>query len=500
MGPNVPPPRTTFFVSPQGDDAAAGDEARPMRTVTRALSAPGATAVVLRPGRYVESPTIAHDVALTGEGGVVIEGTITIGAVVASFVRVDIDGGLVVGGAKNLSLSSLTVRSSSTSDAIALADSVASLTDVELFCGPETCLQVGTSTLAAVGLVLSPGRGEHKRGLRAETSSVTLRGVRAHGARIAQLQASARAHLTVLDATLPELVGNGIVANDSFLTGARIRIEGRGNTGIILSASDADLSGLEIGPLPNDAQGIGILGGKVRIADSHLVRAGVAAIVVNDHRERRADVVIERVVIEHGSATGIQHGQGALLLRAVRLIGNPSATSDGEDAILCSGETADLVVESAEIDAPAGFGIGVYRDAGARITGAVVTRPRLGGIIIDDSAGAALSIVSSRVSDCKQGSGIAVRNALEVTLEDVEVTRCPEAGLLVALGGDVVVGRSKFLMNRQYGVAAFGQSSLTVSGSTVRGSKWAAFASCADGSSVVDGGNNTFEGATTLCP
>ncbi len=498
-GPPTPAPLARLVVSTTGDDAAPGDDARPLRTLGKALSR-GTASIVLLPGTYTEDLTIARDVTIAARDRATLDGRITVTRAALDLTGVDVLRGITAEQSPRVALSTLRVASSSAADALALLHSVAALRNLTLTCGSETCLQAANSTVTADGLTLTRGSVAHKRGLRAETSSVTVRGLRAGGASNIDAQASQGSHLTLVDAELVDITGNAVAAlSGSKLELVRARITGTGRVAILLSASDATIRGLDLGPLDPSASGIGIEGGVVRISDSRLQRAGMAAVVVNDHRARPADVRLDGVTIDHGRATAINLGQGKLAVARCELIGDPAAIADGNDAITVSGDTADLTIESATIDAATGHAVGVYNNAGARIS-ARITRPRLGGVLVERSAGAELRITGTTITDCKQGSGVALVDTLAVEIEDLEVTRCPEAGVLAGLGTEVSVRRARLLDNRQYGVAAFGRSTLTLSDSTARGSKWAAFASCADGSVITGGGGNTLEGPTSLCP
>lgn len=488
-----------MVVSPTGDDRGTGEDARPFKSIGRALAA-SATTIELMPGTYAENLWISRDVTLRARETATLAGRLSIQGAAVSLTSLDVTGGLAIDRAPRVALESLRVTTASTTDTITVVGSTVVLRGVTLACASETCLQAASSTVSADGLTLVRGVGDHKRGLRAETSSVTLRNLRAGGATNVDIQATTQSHLTIIDAELADIVGNAIaVQSGSTLECLRTRIFGQARTAILISASDAHLRHLDLGPLPPPASGIGVEGSTVVIENSRLYRAGSPALVVNDHRSRPADVRLDGVVIEHGRTTGINLGQGKLTLVRTDLVGDPSTTADGEDALVASGDTATLIIESATFDAAAGHAIGVYNNAGARIA-ARITRPRLGGILIERTAGSELRISGTTVSDCRSGSAVVVVDALGVEIEDVELSRCPEAGVLAGAGAEVTVRRARLVDNRQYGVAAFGRSTLTIGDSSARGSKWAAFASCADGSVISDGGANTFTGPVSLCP
>ena len=85
-----PYPSGAIFVSPSGNDAAAGSASRPVRTITRGLTiAPSGGTVVLRGGTYHESVTITRSVTLQSypretvwlDGSVPVSGWTKVGSV-----------------------------------------------------------------------------------------------------------------------------------------------------------------------------------------------------------------------------------------------------------------------------------------------------------------------------------------------------------------------------------------------------------------------------------
>lgn len=499
--PDAPAPHSRVVVSPTGDDEASGDDAHPFRTLGRAVAHEGVTAIDVLPGTYTETLTLTRDVELTAREQATLDGVLTVREGAVSITRLDLGRGLLAERTPRLALTDLRVSAApEATEAARLTAVTAVLRGVSMVCGSETCLETSGSTLSIERLRLTHGATAAKRGLRAETSSVTIRGLVTSGASNVDVQVNLQSHLTLLDAELVDVVGNALaVQGGSTLTARRLTIRGTSRVAVLLSASDADVRAIELGPLAPSATGLGIEGGRVTIADSRFVRAGGTAIAVNDHRTRPADVRLERVVIDHGRGTALNHGQGQVTLSGSTLRGDEAATTDGEDSVTVSGETADLVIEDTSIDASTAYAVGVYNNAGARIS-ARITRPRLGGVLFERTAGADLRLTGTTITDCKQGSGVAVVDALGLEADQLEVQRCPEAGLLVGAASDAVVRRSRFVDNRQYGLAAFGRSTITLSGSEARGSKWVAFASCADGSVITDGGGNTLTGAKSLCP
>lgn len=500
-----PPPivgPSTVYVSPDGDDSAAGTAAAPLRTLGHALEVETAERIVVASGRYVEPEVIIArpvTIACPSEAPAVLEGTLVFHGRDATVARLDIQGGVRLEGAEQVSLLGGTISAGSLADTIRAQGARARLEDLVIACGLETCLSVEGSTLSITRTQIK-GEPVSKRGLRVETSSVTLREVVGSGTNIGLIQAGTGGRLRIVGAQLSGFTGTALTGiNGARIEAERVTIGEVRQSGVILSLADARFTGLTIGPVVTAGVGIGVQGSYVEVRGLDLTSGGQSGVIVNNHRERSAAVTIDGGVIRHGATLGVNLGQGRLVLKNLRFEGDPTAAQDGEDAILAAGELAELEAEALTIDGPAGFGIGIYTNALAQVN-AVITRPRIGGINVEDTAGESIRLHGLKVSGCKTGSGVVAQNAVGIVLEDSEISGCIEAGLLAGDRSRLAVRNSRFLDNRQYGVAAFGGTEIQISGSSARGSKWAIFATCADGSGVIDEGGNQFVGPTTMCP
>jgi hypothetical protein len=496
--PPKPPEQSSIFLSPSGNDSAVGEA--PRRTFTSAIGADHAQRIVVDPGQYEEAEVVIDrpvEIVSRGEGRPSIEGTLIVRSGGVSLRGIDVTKGIVIEGASVTNIEDATVGPRE-ARAIEVKGSKVRLSSLRVTCGSETCLEASGSTLAIDHLTLDGP--STRRGVRIDTSTVTILGIKARGMVVSQVQVERSTRLRITDAELEDPLGSGLVClNGAQIDAARVRVTTVKNTGILISSCDAWIDDATVGPVILNAIGIAIEGSAVHLRRVMLETSGRSGLTINNHRDRIADVTIEGGVIKHGMHMGINHGQGRLTIRGLKLEGDPKAKTDGEDAIMSSGHIAELRVESALIDAPAGFGVGLYNNAFGVVT-ATITRPRLGGVIVDSAAGEQIVLRSVRVRDCQIGSGIVTQDALDVRIEDVEVSGCKEAGLLAGERSEVSVSKSQFNNNKLYGLAAFGGSEIEVTGTIAKRSKWSAFATCGDGARILDAGGNTLEGATTICP
>lgn len=492
-----PPEQTTVFLSPAGDDAAAGTKEAPRRTFARALAIGSAQKIVLAAGRYAEEEvTLDRPIEVTATGTATLEGRLVIRGSQVRLRGLGAARGMSIEDASGVEVDEAVVSSGGAVDSLVVQRSEVRLVDLELDCGAETCLRVTGSTVAIESLKLE---GSTKRGILVETASVAIDGLTARGTSVAQVQAGRGGWVGLTRAELTGAGASAIACTGGGLRTGQVKIRDAKNTGVLLSGCDAWLEGLDLAGLEKDAVGIGIEGSTVRIDDATIVSRGRSAVVINNHRDRPAEVTIEGGKIDHGARNGINLGQGRLTIRGLVMSGDSKAKTDGEDAILCSGQLAELRAESVKIDAAAGFGIGLYNDAFGSISGEI-TRPRLGGVTIDRAAGAEVLLQRLVISGCKLGSGIVAQDALDVRIEKTQVSGCAEAGVLAGEKSHLSVIDSRFEGNRLYGIAAFGGTEIEVRGSIAKKSRWATFATCADGARIIDQGGNGFVGPATTCP
>lgn len=494
----TPPALTTVFVSPDGDDSASGASGQPRKTFEGALEIASATTIVVAPGRYEEDEVVIDRGVVITATGATLAGKLIVRGAAARVRGLSVEESAAIEDATGVVLEEMKIFAASAVDAITIRGSVARLSSIELTCGSETCARASGSTVAISNARLI---GENvPRGVLIETSSAAIDGIEGSGSSTALIQAADRSFLRLARASLSSPRASGVVCvGGSRIDLDQVTVREARNTGVLLSSCDGRAARVTISMMNGDGTGVGIEGGTLSLRELEISAAGArAGIIINNHRTKNADVTIEGGRVEHGVKMGLNVGQGRVTVRGTRFIGAVSAAG-GEDAISASGQTAELHVDGAEIDLAAGFAVGFYNNAFGSLR-AVITRPQSGGVIIESAAGAELVIRGTTVRDPARGSGIIVQNALDVRIEDVEVVNAREAGLLAGERSQIVLDRGRFTGNRQYGIAAFGGSEITVSNTSARKSKWATFATCADGARIIDEGGNTFDGASTTCP
>jgi len=457
-----------------------------------------ATRVVLAAGRYTESVVIDRDLELIGnsEAPSVIDGVVAVTRARGAIAEVDITKGVTVTDS-DVSISDAAIQAGESPHSVHYERSTGTVAEVELTCGEETCIRTDTSTVRISGAMLGGGP-TNKRGLRVESSSVTARRVEGVGSSIMQVQVGRQAYLHIIDSNLTDAGGSALGAvGGATLHVDRVRTRSASNIGVVLSRSDAILRDVDLGATQDLT--LGIQGGDVQIIRATIARSARGVISVSNHTRRPARVRFEDGVVNHGSVVGLSVGQGQVTVRGTRFVGGPGTGADGGDAIVASGLTAELDAAGVVSLNSAGYGVGFYNDAVGTVS-ATITGAKLGGIIADTTAGATVTIRNTVIERCQSGSGIAALDALDMNIDSVRVTSCPEGGILAGQGSRVTVHAARLSGNTQYGLAAFGASRLEVRNSTVKGSAWATFATCSDGARIVDLGSNDFAGPVTNCP
>lgn len=501
-GPDDKPPTggpATVYVSPLGSDQAAGTREAPFKTIAHALGISGAQAIALAPGEYVEGElTISRRIAVLGpeEGGAVLTGRVRITADEVVLSRADVLRGIDVSHAKGVVIDNLSVRPGEGDDALSISSSMATLTDLSINCGLETCVQITTSTVSARTLKLT-GDANAKRGLRAETSSVTVQGGEITGTNTNQILASTNTQMTVKDVALTGALGNALAAvKNANLSAERVRISGAVKMGLL--AAGSRVIGRDVSIASSSALGVGITGADVDLIGVMIEPMGDAAINVGALAGRESKVRLMGGHIRHTSKSGLAIAAGDVTVTGTRFTGDHGANTMEADAIVANGPTAILRVISAEISKPSGSGVSLTNNAYGTIT-ATITEPKVAGILIESVAGVPVSVEGSRIEGCKSESGIAILNATEINISRTRIVGCPQSGVMAALGSTVVVKRCAFADNAQYGVSAFGGAMVEISDSVVSGSKWALQATCGDGSSIDDAGGNKLSGPVNTC-
>lgn len=504
------PPVTTVYVSPAGQDTAPGTRELPFRTLGHAIAIETATLVVIAAGDYEEDAVsiTRRSVTLLGPdpGTARLSGRLTIGADEVVVKNLAVGACIAIERAQKVALDAVEVEPGSvkssragagTEGSIRIRSSGVALTGLRVRCSAESCIDIASSTVSIRKSQLSGGE-ENKRALVVETSSVTARGLELTGTSINQLLARKGARVHVLDSRFTGAGGVALAAiQGASLKADRVTITGVMRLGLLAETARVLLRSSTIGPTPGTA--IGIAGGDVDLSDLTIEPATGGGISISAHADQAAIVRLTSGVIRHGARAGILLSQGDLTIEGTRFVGASGAAVDGEDAIVASSPDALLKVRGATIESSAGFGVSLNNNAAGTVT-ATITKPRLGGVMIQAAAGASITIQGSRIESCKSGSGIAVHDATEVQILSTTVSRCPEAGVLAGQGATVEVRRSRLIDNGQYGLAAFGGAVIDVSSTRAKGSRWATFATCGDGARIDDGGANRFEGQTTICP
>lgn len=489
-----PAPRETLHVRSDVTGGGDGSAARPFGGLAYALAeVRGPARLTLGPGRFVAPPRWAGDHVLVGapEATLALDTTLEPGAHLAL-------EGVVAEGRVNVPRGAeLRARSSTLTGALEVSGALV-VDDLVLHARGEVGLAARGATVSGARLAIVGAEGT-ARALRAEASRVTLTALRTWGGATAgvQLDDGTRAELTglvVRDAPVSGVfVGRGVTAT---ITDAVVTRAGR--TALLASRARLVVRGLEVDASPG--AGLALLGVDARLERLTLRAGADPALTVDDHALQPARVRARDVRVEAGRATAIRIGGGDVVLAGLTLRGpSPSASAArGDDAVVASGAGAKLTLEGATIVDAAGFAIGVYNDAEARVE-ATIERPALGGLRLESAAGP-IEVRATRVVRPRAGSCVEILGALEVELDALALDGCPEAGVLVGEGGTARLRASRVLDAQRYGVAAFGGGELVVSGSIVRGVKVASFAACGDDASVIDGGDNVWGGAVTRCP
>lgn len=498
--PPPPPPamRTKAYVSVDGDDAADGSEVTPFNTIARALD-DDADIVIVRPGIYVEPEiTIARRVSVEGEYGAVLTGRVLVANDDVRWQRVDVMGGMSINLAERVVVSTATISPGTRDDTISIGSGSATLEGLVLKCGPETCVQVTTSTASLSAVTMSPVNAS-KRGLRAESSSVAVSTVEVRGTTIAQLQASGGSWMRVRGAKLDGAMGSGLVALSSRVLADDVFASGANRFGFLAQTATVTLRGAQLGAAV--AITAGVQGGNVSVFDSVMTGSREGTLSVSAWRDQRPTVRLSRTRVEHGRYEGASVSSGTLRVEGGRFVGDATApdTVMNADAIVASGIETVLEIDGATIEDTAGTAILGTSHLRATIT-ATIARPRLTGIFFENVRVHPVVVRAGRVSGCVRESGIVALDSERVRVEGVTITGCAEAGVLAGEDSDIAVVGARAVDNAGFGYAAFGGSTLRLSGSSARGSAWATFSTCADGAAVVDAGGNQLSGPTTECP
>lgn len=498
-GPPPPPPPLELWVSPSGNDQNAGTEQSPLLTIAAAL-AKSATKIALMPGGHPGEVRLDRAVELRGASGGValLLGHVSVIADQVSIEGVSLAAGLSVFQAKEVRIRRGRIEAGPKDEAVAIQGAQAQLAELELSCGPETCLEVATSTVELHQLRILAS-SETKRGARIETSSVTAHELDFEGGSVSQLQLGRGAKVTLSRSTLKDGRGTGLSAlRGARLDGDQIEVLNARSIGAVFQVSQVVLRRLTVGPGP--ALAVGVSGGELTL-DDPILHAGIdGALNLAAYLDQAPKVSLSGGEVRHGNKGGIYSGSGQLRVRGTTFKGTVDPNSPTPaDAISGTGLGSKIEVEGARFESPSGFAVAFFSDAGGTVT-ATITGPGQGGVYAEGIAAASVVVRDSRIEGCLNGSAVVGFDIRDLTVRGLRAQGCREAAVLAGQGARVLVERTTAIDNPLYGYAAFGGAVLRVGRSSARGSKWALYASCADGADIEDLGGNQFTGATVRCP
>lgn len=490
-----------YFVAEDGSDEAPGTRDQPFRTLGRAMNAPEAAQLFVSAGVYREPALqVRRSIEFIGPGGhqAVLEGRLDVQADSVSWSGIDISAGLRVERSEGLFVKDTRISPGDAADTVILGGSTGDISDLGVICGRNSCLQVEGSTVALSRIELGPPPSQTSdRVLRVSSSSVAITGIQARSGILTQVQVERGSDVTIRGGTLGPGAGTQLVSNlGSKVRAFDLEIPEPGQLGALAARGELRLVRARVGSSNNIC--VGTQGGHLILEDTELGACAFGSVSSANHNDTRALVQVRRGVVRHGRFVGINHSQGRVEIDGTRFEGIPDDAEEGDDAILASSPAAELIVRGAIIENATGNGVGVYNGARADVR-AVIRSPRLSGIMVGSSPGGEVRILGSEISGCRGGSGVVVFDSTGVRVETTVVSSCQEAGLIAGDASEVTVDNGTFENNTQFGIAAFGGSTVTVTRSAARGSPWATFASCGDGARVEDAGDNRFEGPTTEC-
>lgn len=490
--PSLPPHSDTAFVSPDGDDAQQGTRDAPFRTVARALV--GAFAqVVLLPGIHFEGPfVLERPVLLEGEPGAALRGTVRIVGERIRLRGLDVAGAVEADGAAELVVETTTISGEDGLHALRIIDGTAELRSLELECGSETCLYASGATVTVDRCRAIATSTRTARIFRFQEGRAVVRRARLEGGAFASLQIQGHAH-AIVEAS--ELAGgsNGLVALDgASLEAEEVVVTGAAKIALLLQDVDAQIRGGRYDGTRDLT--VGISGAEVVLIGVSLGTSDLGVISISRFRGAPARVELEDGTVQHGARSGVLIDGSRLTVRGTRFFGEPNVA--GDDGITARGPGTQVTIEDAAFEEPSGFAVGLY-DRASGVISASVVRPGLGGILLDAAESA--TVADSTITGCAEGSGVVVQDSGGVLLRRLRVEGCSEAGVL-GIGGSGAIRESSLVGNQQFGAAAFAGGRLSIASSTISGSPFATFATCADGARVDLLEGNRISGLITDCP
>ncbi|MEL7369726.1 MAG: right-handed parallel beta-helix repeat-containing protein [Myxococcota bacterium] len=497
--PAPPPPAASppdvAFVHPNGDDRDPGTLSAPFKTLARALSSKQPT-IQLHPAEYKIGRTlISRAVRITSTAtGARFLGSVSVATDDVAFERITVEGGLDAAQSRNLKLSKVSILAGNREDALSLVGSQAQIDSLDVGCGPQTCVQITTSTVTIRGLRFNADPST-LRGLRVSSSAVNANDVDGTGTRIALVQAELQSELKLTNARLRGGRGSAVAA----VLGAQVELNGIRTSSIVQTALLAQTSTVtatkcKFGPAAQ--QTLSISGAVVRLVDTEVAAGRFAAANLKNFEDNQGQLYLTRGQIEHDDKDGVLGAGSLLSVRGTRFIG---AEGPGKgNAISLRGRRAQALLTDVHMHQPAGVGLELAADAFGSITGTIV-RPGASGVRIEEALSHTVKLKGVNVEGCRDGSAVTVLNSIDVRISDSQLKGCSEAGVLAGTRANVRVDDSVISQNARYGVAAFGGALLSVYTSTIANSPWAVFSACADRSRVVDAGGNRVDGKRGDC-
>lgn len=494
-----PPPPEVAYVSPDGGDLADGTENAPFATLRRALQT-DRPRIVMLPGVFPEPEVnVSRSVRIEGtvDGRAVLEGHLFISAPDVVVRRLDVTDGIATHLAAGLIVASATISAGKKDDALSLVSTRIRLEDLLLRCGPETCLQATTATVVGAR-IRARAVDASKRIVRVETSSATLEGLTLIGGSITQLQAERDSHVTVRSSTLSDGQGNGLAAVSKAVLEVRdTHVSGARRLSLLVNRARARVRSSRLRGTADLTAGVA--GGHLVVQSSTLSASPNGTLSISANFGEPGHVELRGGVLEHLDQDGVLVSQGTLVVEGTRFEGDGRPGGDTGDAILASSPEARVEVRSAHFVRPRNFAVVFNADATGTVT-ATVTEPGAGGVLVDDVAIEPVVLRDLVVEGCRTGSGVVALRAPRIDVEGGRVRGCAEAGYLAGTQSNLHIRGARAIDNTEYGFAAFGGSAVHLESSRASGGRWAAFASCGDGSRIDVGDDVELEGQVATCP
>ncbi len=495
----APSPQAYIHVATHGDDAHNGSKEAPLRTLARALQDRRAKTVFLAAGNYqAPKQSVTTTLHLRGPkaGGAKVTGLLKVAGPRITLEHVHLVGSIEATQVHRLMVQNATISAGGHNHGIRARQSRITLKELKVKCGALTCIDAQSSTVAAERTTLT-ATPEGRRGLFAKRSRVRLHHFEVTGTKVSQIQGK-NSRFEVHDTTLFGALGSALVLlKNTRLDSDNLSVQAAAKIGILIQASRATLRGTRVDA--GHGMSMGIAGSSVSLSDAHIQASRDGGLTTSGYRGMSSGVTITGGVFFHERRSAILHANGTLKIKNTRFEGSLAGDDDGGEALIASGPHAKLIVHGAVFDKPSSYGLLVANDASAHIR-AAIRQPRVGGILVEDIAGGAVTIENTTIEGCITGPGITALGVSKLTIKRSRVESCHEAGILAGQKSHVTVEDTKLKKNGRYGLAAFGGASIHAQRSVISGSQWAVFAACGDNARIEDAGSNRWKGKVAPCP